>query len=83
MSSRNVYLTTDQRLQALGLHKAIRCTSEEAMADFLDDHGLEVEYAVIRDSGTLLAPVDGQTTRALIAVRLGHIRLIDNGIVNQ
>jgi pantothenate synthetase len=53
------------------------------MADILDDHGLEVEYAVIRDSGTLLAPVDGQTTRALIAVRLGHIRLIDNGIVNQ
>jgi pantoate--beta-alanine ligase len=83
MSSRNVYLTTDQRSQALGLHKAIRCTTEEAMADILDDHGLEVEYAVIRDSSTLLEPVDGQPTRALIAVRLGNIRLIDNGIVNQ
>jgi pantoate--beta-alanine ligase len=79
MSSRNVYLTTDQRSQALGLHKAIRCTTEQAMMEILEDHGLEVEYSVIRDSETLLATVEGRPTRALVAARLGHIRLIDNG----
>ena len=78
MSSRNVYLTADQRSQSLGLHKAIRCTNEEAMLKILEDHGLEVEYAVIRDSETLLAPTQGKPTRALVAARLGHIRLIDN-----
>ncbi len=81
MSSRNVYLTADQRSQALGLHKAIRCTTEEAMLEILDDHGLDVEYAVIRDSETLLATVQGKPTRTLVAARLGHIRLIDNAAV--
>ena len=82
MSSRNVYLTTDQRSQALGLHKAIRCTSEEAMLEILDEHGLEVEYAVIRDCETLLSPTEGKPTRALVAALLGHIRLIDNKVVS-
>jgi pantoate--beta-alanine ligase len=81
MSSRNIYLTTDQRSQSLGIHKAIRCTTEQAMIEILDDYGLEVEYAVIRDSETLLAPVEGKPTRALVAARLGHIRLIDNSAV--
>ncbi|MBT4530445.1 MAG: pantoate--beta-alanine ligase [Phycisphaerae bacterium] len=83
MSSRNVYLTTDQRSQALGLHKAIRCSTEKAMLETLDVYGLDVEYAVIRDSETLLAPIEGKPTRALVAARLGHIRLIDNAPVNM
>jgi pantoate--beta-alanine ligase len=78
MSSRNVYLTTQQRTQALGLHRAIRCTSEDDMKAILDEHELDVEYAVIRDSDTLLAPVNGKPKQALVAARLGHIRLIDN-----
>ena len=78
MSSRNAYLTTDQRSQALGIHKAIHCTSEQAIKETLDDYGLEVEYAVIRDAQTLLSPIDDKPTRALVAARLGHIRLIDN-----
>ena len=83
MSSRNVYLTTDQRAQALGIHKAIRCTNEKAMMDVLVDHGLDVEYASIRDSETLLSPIEGKPTRSLIAARLGYIRLIDNAKVQQ
>ncbi len=81
MSSRNAYLTTDQRAQALGIHKAIRCTNEKAMMDVLVDHGLDVEYASIRDSETLLSPIEGKPTRSLIAARLGYIRLIDNAKV--
>jgi pantoate--beta-alanine ligase len=83
MSSRNVYLTTNQRARALGIHKAIRCNTEESMVEILTDHGLDVEYAVIRDSETLLVPVEGRPTRSLIAVRLGRIRLIDNGVVRK
>ncbi len=78
MSSRNAYLTADQRSQALGIHKAVTCTTEQAMLKILNDHGLEVEYAVIRDAKSLLSPIDNKPTRALVAARLGHIRLIDN-----
>jgi pantoate--beta-alanine ligase len=81
MSSRNVYLSKEQRKQALGLHKAVRCTTEKNMLEVLDQHSLDVEYAVLRSSDSLLAPDAGQTTRALVAARLGHIRLIDNAEV--
>ena len=49
------------------------------MRDTLDGHGMETEYAVVRDARTLL-PVTGfeRPTRALIAARLGSTRLIDN-----
>jgi len=45
----------------------------------LADHGLDVDYAAIRDAATL-RPVGGfeRPTRALIAARLGNVRLIDN-----
>ena len=81
MSSRNVYLTTQQRAQALGLHKAIRSTTQSAMLETLNQHNLEVEYAVLRSCDSLLEPIDGEPTRALVAARLGHIRLIDNAKV--
>jgi pantoate--beta-alanine ligase len=78
MSSRNIYLTTEQRTRALGIHKAIKCTVESHMLQVLKEHNLDVEYAVIRDSETLLEPINGKPTRGLVAARLGHIRLIDN-----
>jgi pantoate--beta-alanine ligase len=81
MSSRNIYLSTDQRSQALGLHEAIACDSETEMQKVMDDHGLEIEYAVIRDAETLLEPIDGRPARALVAARIGDIRLIDNAEV--
>lgn len=81
ISSRNVYLTPDQRSQALGLHEAVACLAESNMNEILEAHGLDVEYAVIRDEATLLDPVPHSPTRALVAARVGDIRLIDNAQV--
>lgn len=87
MSSRNRYLAPDERDAALALSRALQVahsaqrvtTAERLMRDTLDAHGLETEYAVVRDARTLL-PVTGfeRPTRALIAARLGSTRLIDN-----
>ena len=53
--------------------------AEHVMADLLRYVGFVVDYAVIRDAATLM-PVQSfdQPTRALAAVRLGAVRLIDN-----
>jgi pantoate--beta-alanine ligase len=87
MSSRNRYLAPEEREAALALSRALQiahsaqrvATAERLMRDTLDAHGLETEYAVVRDARTLL-PVAGfeRPTRALIAARLGSTRLIDN-----
>lgn len=87
MSSRNRYLAPEEREAALALSRALQIahsaqrvtTAERLMRDTLDGHGLETEYAVVRDARTLL-PVAGfeRPTRALIAARLGSTRLIDN-----
>ena len=87
MSSRNRYLKADERDAALALARALQiahsaqrvATAERLMRETLDAHGLETEYAVIRDARTL-RPVGGfeLPTRALIAARLGATRLIDN-----
>ena len=87
MSSRNRYLAPDHRDAALALSRALQiahsaqrvATAERLMRDTLDAHGLGTEYAVVRDARTLM-PVTGfeRPTRALIAVRLGSTRLIDN-----
>lgn len=96
MSSRNRYLSETNRPRALGLVRALeearllaapgRPTRriEEAMRAVLVRHGLDVQYAVVRDALTLM-PIDvvpqpgsGSSARALIAARLGDVRLIDN-----
>jgi len=48
------------------------------MLEVLHEHNLDVEYAVIRDSETLLKPQHGKSCRALVAVKVGSTRLIDN-----
>jgi pantoate--beta-alanine ligase len=87
MSSRNAYLTESQRAQASGIPRALQIahsaqhpeTAERMMRETLEAHGLEVEYAVVRDAETLM-PVEtfARPSRGLIAARLGEIRLIDN-----
>ena len=89
MSSRNAYLSADQRVIAGRLNQILRALAEaadppdiaEAKAhDALVEEGFSaIDYACIRDAETLAAPV-AQTTRrrALIAARLGDIRLIDS-----
>jgi pantothenate synthetase len=48
------------------------------MRETLEDHGLAVDYAVVRDARTLM-PVGGfeRPTRGLVAARLDTVRLID------
>jgi pantoate--beta-alanine ligase len=87
MSSRNRYLSANERTAAIALSRAMQMahsaqrveTAERLMRETLESFGLEVEYAVVRDARTLL-PVAGfeRPTRALIAARLGSTRLIDN-----
>jgi len=87
MSSRNRYLAPQQREQALGLYRALQscmaaqrvATAELLMRGTLEEHGLEVEYATIRRASDLMPAADfSEPTRALIAARLGSVRLIDN-----
>ena len=90
MSSRNRYLDPSQRTAALGIYRALQsavnCSSvtagEKSMRETLDQHGLETQYAVIRSAKTLCAAESGaKFARALIAAKLGAIRLIDNASV--
>lgn len=91
MSSRNTYLKPEDRPFALGLWRALAHARdaaapdrdvrrmEEMMRANLIRHRLDVDYAVVRDADTLM-PLERLTrpARALIAARLGSVRLIDN-----
>ncbi|MBM3409509.1 MAG: pantoate--beta-alanine ligase [Betaproteobacteria bacterium] len=63
--------------------KAI-AAAEAAMREELERHQLQIEYAVVRDAGSLepvqlnAPPRQPPALRALIAARLGAVRLIDN-----
>jgi pantoate--beta-alanine ligase len=86
-SSRNAYLEPPQRGAALGVVRALRAAdaagsveeAERLMRLTLQAHGLEAQYAVVRDARSL-QPLTGkgQPARALIAARAGAVRLIDN-----
>jgi pantoate--beta-alanine ligase len=92
LSSRNVYLSADERRIAPNLHRLMReAAGAIAKGDApggilartimaLGDAGLMVEYLELRDAATL-APLAEPPTRAarlLAAVHLGRTRLIDN-----
>jgi pantoate--beta-alanine ligase len=93
LSSRNVYLTPEERPRASALYRAIRAgqgrvAAGEEDADVLrrtmeavlrETPGVTLDYVAVVDPATLepLARLTGQA-RALIAVRLGKVRLIDN-----
>lgn len=85
MSSRNVFLRPEERARAGAIHRALGCASgersveaaERAMREELEASGLAVQYAVVRDARTLERYVGGEG-RALVAARLGSVRLIDN-----
>ena len=86
MSSRNVFLTPDDRSRARALWRGLAAArdrstpmaAEAAMREVLEREGIAIEYAVVRDARTLLGPVEGCASRALVAARLGTVRLIDN-----
>jgi pantoate--beta-alanine ligase len=85
LSSRNLRLDKQARVTSLGISRALLAASdartaseaEHVMSEVLADAGIEPEYAVVRDSATLMAPGSGKC-RALIAGFVGGIRLLDN-----
>jgi len=92
-SSRNQLLSAGERVRALALSRALfaaraawrtgerRAPALEALlAQELAQADARVEYAVVRDPQALATPVRGALVRAraLIAARLGRVRLIDN-----
>lgn len=89
-SSRNARLEPSVRDRALGLFRALEAaqaapeTAEETMQRVLAEHDLGVDYAVVRDARTL-GPIETPQppARALVAARLGDVRLIDNVEVNS
>lgn len=93
MSSRNQYLTDEEREQAAGLSAAMRraiaaieggADVAEALAtlnaEILGTGFTSVDYADLRDASTLEAieTFTGQSARLLVAARIGAARLIDN-----
>lgn len=96
LSSRNAYLSTEERAAALALPRAlseaagrivagvdIAAVLEEAV-DHLKAHGFgSVDYVSLRDAATL-APMTSldRPGRLLAAARIGTTRLIDNLAVN-
>jgi pantoate--beta-alanine ligase len=93
LSSRNAYLRADERERALALYRALQ-RAQAALAagerggpalaalmreELTRDPGVSVDYAAVVDAATLepVASVDREA-RALIAARVGAVRLIDN-----
>jgi len=99
MSSRNTFLSADERAQALWLNKALQLAEsmvkdgnseslaiEFAMLNLLDKkaHDIKPEYIAIVDA-TSMKPVNmaGEGILIAIAARIGKTRLIDNMIMGE
>jgi len=95
LSSRNAYLSPQERERALGLNRALRAAEARVAAGEvdagavlaaaraeLDSHGIDPEYLELRSSADLspVARVNGSTLLA-VAARVGRARLIDNTIL--
>ena len=96
MSSRNVYLTSEQRTSALSLYKSLNIAQEmvnkgekkvkaiiEAVSTFIQKHPYtQIDYVKVCDPETLeeLEEMRGNALLAL-AVKVGKARLIDNTIL--
>jgi pantoate--beta-alanine ligase len=95
MSSRNVYLSADERRRALSLSMSLRLAAElvaggerdagaiiRQMREVLDTAGVQIDYVALAHPDTLevVANIQGPTV-ALVAARVGNTRLIDNQLL--
>ena len=91
MSSRNVYLSSAERVEARQLQATLRRTAaaihsgslewhglQQAATDALTTRGWTLDYVAIRRRDNLLEPSAGAPLVALAAGTLGTTRLIDN-----
>ena len=92
MSSRNVYLSPDQRRVAPELHRAMKESAKRlragddaeatmnAGATSIKAAGFDLDYFELRDAETLakVTAIKDGPSRILVAARLGTTRLIDN-----
>lgn len=93
LSSRNAYLTPEERVAAPALNAAIRAVAEKmaaggreaaavkaAVASILKAGFAKVDYVAVRDAETLgpWSAASGRPGRVLTAATLGRTRLIDN-----
>lgn len=97
MSSRNAYLSPDERRSATALWKALSAARhaftggerdaarlEEIARGKLDEDGVRIDYAELRDPAELqrVRKADA-SSRLFLAAFLGKTRLIDNGAVGE
>jgi pantoate--beta-alanine ligase len=92
LSSRNRYLTPEQRTAALALSRALRAAQERAsygvpparwaaMAVLLSEPGIELDYLALRtpELAEIIDDYPGHLEgRVLVAARVGSTRLLDN-----
>ncbi|HNW19134.1 MAG TPA: pantoate--beta-alanine ligase [Sphingorhabdus lacus] len=93
LSSRNAYLSVEERRNALALPRALHDAADRirggadvastlavASADILSSGFAQVDYFALADSYTLepLTHYDGRSSRLLAAAKIGKTRLIDN-----
>ncbi|MBI1189834.1 MAG: pantoate--beta-alanine ligase [Tepidisphaera sp.] len=89
MSSRNRFLSAEDRARGLSLSRALRRArgaktpddAEAAMRDELAKVGVTPDYAVVRNAATLgprREAGDAGPWRAVIAAKVGSVRLLDN-----
>ncbi len=98
MSSRNQYLTSDQREAALSLNRSLQEASQlfrsgernsgkiiDAVERVIEpERDVTIEYVEIRDAKTLeeIEMIEGQAVIAL-AIKVGKVRLIDNLVFRE
>jgi pantoate--beta-alanine ligase len=92
LSSRNRYLSADERARAPAIHQALReaaqaiCSGgsdyqalEQAGGRTVERAGMTLDYFAVRNASDLSAPTAASTELVLLAAaRLGRARLIDN-----
>ncbi|MDE1904509.1 MAG: pantoate--beta-alanine ligase [Alphaproteobacteria bacterium] len=89
LSSRNAYLSADERARAPLLHRTLRdvardfaggdaAAPDRGIAALLAGGFAKVDYLAVRDAETLEPPRPGRPARVLAAAWLGRTRLIDN-----